>query len=127
MQSIERIVIEFIPQEQQRYDTCGDWFYEGTTLVLKVSKMAKQTWQQAVALHELFEALACNARGVTQEQVDAFDMGPGKDLDEPGESPLAPYQFEHQCASVAERLFIAAIGESWSLYDKSVGDHGCEF
>lgn len=123
---IDRIVIEFIPQEQQRYDTCGDWFFEDTTLVLKISRMAKPVWEQAVAIHELLEAMACNANGITQEAVDEFDMGIGADLDEPGDSPLAPYRVEHAWATVVERVFIGSVGENWSTYDAAVGDHGCE-
>lgn len=125
-QAIERIVIEFIPQEDQRYDTCGDWFYDGDTLVLKISRMPHEIWQQAVALHELAEALLCNAADITQQQVDEFDMGPGKDLDEPGFADDAPYRLQHTWADVIERTFIAAAGENWSQYDAAVGDHGCE-
>ncbi len=126
MPKIDRIVIEFIPQDRQRYPTAGDWFHEGDTLVLKISRMGSEVHQQAVAIHELVEALLCNVAGVTQEAVDRFDMVEGKDLDEPGFDAQAPYHVQHCWADVVERTFIAAAGVSWSAYDEAVGDHGCE-
>ena len=65
----------------------------GTTLLVRVSVMLDERHQQLVAVHELVEALACNVDGVSPEAVDAFDMGPGADLDEPGNSPgrAVPY------------------------------------
>jgi hypothetical protein len=126
-QDIEEIVIRFIPQADQRYDTVGDWLFEGRRLVILVSRMGNEVYQQAVAVHELIEALLCNAAGVTQEAVDRFDMvGLGKDSDEPGFEPTAPYHREHCWADVVERTFIAAAGKSWAKYDQAVGDHGCE-
>lgn len=123
---IEEITIRFIPQDDHRYDTVGDWFFEGRKLVVLVSRMSNEVHQQAVAIHELVEALLCNAADVSQEAVDYFDMvGLGKDSDEPGFEPTAPYHKQHCWADVVERTFIAAAGLSWSAYDQAVGDHGC--
>lgn len=121
---IEEIVIRFIPQADMRYDTSGDWRFEGRKLVIEVARMSKQIFQQALAVHELGEALWCNWADITQEMVDGFDMGQGKDLDEPGFSENAPYRLQHAWADVLERIFIAAAGESWNQYDAEVGDHG---
>lgn len=122
--SIKEIRIRFIPQSEQRYDTCGDWLYEGDTLHILVSKMPDERHQQLVAVHELAECLACNVDGVTQEMVDAFDMGPGKDLDEPGMSPDAPYRSQHLVATQIETLLAEAMHVDWAEYDDAVGDHG---
>lgn len=119
---INRIVIEFIPQDRQRYPTAGDWFHEGDTLVLKISRMSKPAFTYALTMHELFEALACAINAVSQEAVDAFDMGPGADLDEPGDSDLAPYKLEHAWASVVERVFIGSVGEHWLTYDAAFAE-----
>ena len=125
MRQINRIVVEFIPQEQQRYDKCGDWTVDDDgTLSVLVSKMPDNRHELLVAVHELVEALACNATGVTQQAVDDFDMGPGADLDEPGESLAAPYHHQHQAATEIEMLLAAAMGVSWAEYDAAVGDHG---
>ena len=51
-------------------------------------------------------------------------MGPGADLDEPGESLAAPYHHQHQAATEIEMLLAAAMGVSWAEYDAAVGDHG---
>ena len=124
MKTIKRITIDFIPQAEQRYDTCGDWWYEDETLVLKVSLMPDQRHQQLVAVHELVEALACNVDGVSAEAVDAFDMGPGADLDEPGNSPDAPYHVQHMVATEIEKRLAEALHVAWGEYDAAVGDHG---
>ena len=125
MRQINRIMVELIPQERQRYDTCGDWLIDDDgTLTVLVSKMPDNRHELLVAVHELAEALACNATGVTQEAVDAFDMGPGADLDEPGMSPAAPYHQQHMTATEIEMLLAAAMGVNWSEYDAAVGDHG---
>lgn len=126
MPRIRRIEIDFIDQSDQRYSTAGDWFYEGDTLRIKISEMPQEVWQHAVLIHEMTEALLCYKAGVSQAAVDAFDMGPGKDLDEPGFAADAPYHVQHCWADVIERAFIAAAGQSWTEYDLAVGDHGCE-
>lgn len=124
MRTIREIRIRFIPQSEQRYDTCGDWLYENDTLHILVSKMPDERHQQLVAVHELAECLACNVCGITQEQVDAFDMGPGADLDEPGMSPDAPYRAQHMTATKIERCLADAMNVDWLEYNVAVGDHG---
>lgn len=124
MRHIDKILIEFIPQSQQRYDTTGDWLYDGDTLIIYASKMPDARHQQLVAVHELVEALACNADGVSQESVDEFDMGPGAVLEEPGNDPAAPYYPQHMAATAIEQLLAVALGVDWDEYDAAVGDHG---
>jgi hypothetical protein len=124
MKTIDRITIDFIPQSEQRYDTCGDWYYEGSTLVLRISKTPDQRHQQLVAIHELVEALLCNVDGVTQEAVDAFDNGPGKDLDEPGDYPSAPYFHQHVAATFVEGFIARKMDVDWEEYEQAVSDHG---
>jgi len=122
------IHILFIPEAWHDYDTVGNWQIgtDGQSILILVTRMKNPIYQQAVALHELTEAMLCLAAGVTPKAVDDFDMGEGKDLDEPGFDPRAPYHRQHCWADVVERTFIAAAGLSWTAYDQSVGDHGCE-
>lgn len=107
------IHIDFIPHKAQRYDTVGDWFYEPHgNLYIMISndhpEYLDPKLQEAVALHELTEALLCGHAGVTQGDVDSFDFEweqlnkPG----EPGESPDAPYHDQHMAADIVERVFI---------------------
>lgn len=102
----------------------GDWFFDGTVLVVRVSKMSDIRYTIAVAVHELVEAVLCTQNGVTPEAVDAFDMGPGADYDEPGKHPSAPYHKEHIEATSIERKLITRLGVPWDIYDKAVGDQG---
>jgi len=121
---ITSIHIAIIPHGKQRYPTVGDWQYEGprdaTHLMIKVSGMPDQRMEQAVAIHELVEALLCNAAGITQEEVDAWDMGPGKTFDEPGDSDEAPYHLQHMIANEHESRFVEAIGLNLDDYDNVV-------
>ena len=45
-------------------------------------------------------------------------MGPGvgKDLDDPGDDPRAPYHLEHLTASAIERRLALELGVSWDAY-----------
>jgi hypothetical protein len=122
--AINEIRIRFIPQSEQRYDTCGDWFSKDGTLHIFASEMQDARYQHLVAVHELVEALACNVDGVSQEAVDAFDMGAGAVIEEPGNDPAAPYHKQHMAATAIERLLAEALGVDWTAYDAAVGDHG---
>lgn len=127
MNRIEEISIKFIPHDQARYPTVGDWFFEddGKKLVIAVSKMEDERHQQLVAVHELIEVLLCRLNGVTQESVDAFDMAyenarqPG-DESEPGDDPQAPYKMEHSLATSTERMLSATMGVDWKTYEDAI-------
>lgn len=125
-----KIVIEFIPHETQRYSTIGDWFWdEDGVLQIKVSQLPndpKKLKALAIALHELFETGLCIDQGITQEEVDRFDMAyektrPEGDESEPGDQLEAPYRDQHCFATAMERMFIAACGISWAEYEKDIG------
>src|SRR5262249_37826766 len=86
MKSITKIVSEVIDHTAQRYDTAGDWWFDPDgTLHVAVSKMSDPRYTVLLAMHELTEAILCRHAGVTTEQVDAWDMGEGADVDEPGD------------------------------------------
>lgn len=126
---MKAIHIEIIPHETQRYETCGDWWWEGDTLQMRVSKIAGQNgWKIAmcVAIHELTEALLCKARGITQEQVDTFDMGIGENLDEPGDDPRAPYHREHRAAYIPEYMLLNEFDIPLADYNKALDSLGGE-
>ena len=105
------VQISFIPHALQRYDTVGDWYYIPGTDILKIVVSAdhpdylSKELQEAVAIHELSEALLCRHAGVTQKQVDDFDFmftGTG----EPGEELHAPYHRQHMTADIIERVYL---------------------
>lgn len=119
------VVIKVIPHEKQRYDTVGDWWWEGGTLQMRVSKMSDWRYEMLVAFHEMAEALICKFKGIRQEEVDAFDTQfekarkPGNE-DEPGDDPKAPYYEAHQIAVVLEHGLALAFRVDWKKYNKEV-------
>lgn len=114
-----KIVIESIPQAQQRYDTWGDWWFDPDgTLQIRVSsdapELPTEQHQFLIALHELVEVKLCEAHGVTQAQVDEFDFAHQEfcnenDL-EPGDLPDAPYRKQHRFAMLIEHLMARELG-----------------
>lgn len=120
-----KITIETIQHDQQRYETCGDWFWTGDDLTIRVSDLGDWRKNAAVAVHELIEVLLCKNNGVSQDSVDKFDMNfednrKDGDLSEPGDDPKAPYHTEHCYATGVERVLVAALGMSWKQYDDAV-------
>jgi hypothetical protein len=121
-----RIVIETIPHETHRYPTVGDWFYdEDGTLRIKVSQLSDWRREMLVAIHELVEVLSCKHDGVTQAEVDKFDMEYEKarhpdNVDEPGDDVAAPYKFQHCLATGIERILAQDWGVTWSEYEKEL-------
>lgn len=120
------IVIKTIPHHKQRYPTCGDWFYgDDKTLNIVVSQMHDSRYEFLVALHELVEVKLCEWTGITQKMVDDFDMEyeknrPEGDESEPGDSPRAPYKFQHCVATGIERMVAALMGVDWADYEATI-------
>jgi hypothetical protein len=117
-----RIVIETIPHSRQAYDTVGDWRWRKPSgkrgpaeLHITVSEMSDWRYEVGVAVHELVEARACKHAGVSEQTVTAWDTGPGKDLDEPGDAPAAPHE-QHVFAEKIERQVMDQLGVDWARY-----------
>jgi hypothetical protein len=130
MTKIDRINILFVDHSKQRYQTCGDWYFEQTVtenvLVIKVSKMEDIRSMLAVALHEFAEVMMCDAVGITWEQVDKFDMDYEKnrvegDESEPGDKPSAPYFVQHGHATAIERIVTTQMGLPWPEHEENIG------
>ena len=121
-----RIVIETKKTAEMRYDTVGDWFYEERyvyelgqnvrTLVIQVDEdTAGMEEQFLIALHELIEVKLCELAGISQAQVDHFDMEVFPDVcqdpeAEPGDHPSAPYRTQHRFAMLIEHLMAREMG-----------------
>ena len=124
------IIIEVIPPTKQRYQTVGDWqvapadvetrVFSGppqpVDLLVRVSNTGDRRANCALIVHELVEAMLCSLQGVTQAEVDEWDMGPGAELDEPGDSQLAPYHDQHVKAELLERQLANFLGLEWDEY-----------
>ncbi len=128
----------------QRYDTVGDWqfntSYDHEFLDIKIVNLNDEKMNACIAIHELIEALLCrfNEPEITTEMVDQFDMSrhvfqaderglcvicdkpEGYHYDEPGESPEAPYHFQHLHATEIEKYMAARFGINWEDYEKRI-------
>jgi hypothetical protein len=124
---LPKIVIDIVPHNKQRYPTAGDYYKAKGALNIRVSKM-NANHEFLVALHELIEWYLIDQKGVSIEEIDAFDIkfeeerdrGVHKPTTEPGDSLKAPYYKEHQIASKIEREMAEYLGVNWDHYDKHV-------
>ena len=121
-----KIVIKAIPHDKQRYDTVGDYWVDGDgTRQIRVSQMVDPRYELLVALHELIEQELCLQRGISEEEITAFDKAFEAarnewDNEEPGDNEKAPYRKEHFFATSIERLLAAEFGVDWAEYDDAV-------
>jgi hypothetical protein len=119
------ITIEVLPNDQLRPNVDGcdwQWTPEGN---LKVQVAPLSDWRREVLLgiHEAVEAIMCKHSGVTQEQVDAFDLEYDRthEIDlYAGDDASAPYKTQHTFATAIERILAGAMNVDWSDYDKEV-------
>jgi hypothetical protein len=124
-----KYVLEVVPQEKQRYDTPGDWI-PGKPARIVSSKMEKEDYEFLILLHELIECHLCKKKGITDEAVVEFDKkfeedrkeGKHSAMEEPGNSPQAPYRDEHVFATKLEREMAKKLGVDWRKYSEAV--HG---
>jgi hypothetical protein len=121
----KRIVIEFIDHKSQRYNTVGDYFQSallGETII-RVSNLGDERYEALVAIHELIEMVLCRHAGITDEQIDKFDMN-WKDFEdrfgEPGNDPKAPYFEQHQTAIRIERELAEQLEVDWDIYEDKI-------
>lgn len=122
----DRINCGVIPHNRQRYDTCGDyWFDKNGVLQVRVSDMRNRNYQRMVLIHELVELTLCQDKGVSFSDIDKFDKAfearrkPGN-TDEPGDDDAAPYREEHLFATGVEKLICAKLGINWATYDRVI-------
>ena len=113
------IEIKTIPHKDQRYDTAGNWTYTGDHLTILVSDLGDPLMEYLIADHELREAVLCAHRGITEKQVDDFDLA-FKGEGEPGDAPSCPYKREHFFATSIERLTAAELGIDWGEYEAKI-------
>ncbi len=121
-----KIIIETIKHSQQRYNTCGDYYYSdyaGADMIL-VSHLPDRREILLVAIHELIEMALCQVKGISNASIDAFD----KEFDElvftggeePGDRVEAPYYHQHQIATGIERILAAEMGVDWLAYERHI-------
>ncbi len=117
--------IELVEHAEQRYETAGDWeIGKDGSINISVSDTGVKNDALLIGLHEAVEAVLCKAHGVTQAEVDKFDIAFNKDHDlsedEPGEDHAAPYFEQHAAADVVERFVALQLGVPWKVYSERV-------
>jgi len=125
-----KIIIETIPHQDQRYPTVGDWQWtyglrDEHTLKIRVSKLSDWRYEALVALHEAIEAILGLNAGVSELELDHFDIQyehqrePG-DTSEPGDDPLCPIHRQHRIATAIETLLAIELGVDWQAYEDEI-------
>lgn len=114
--------IKVIPHKQQRYNTVGDYqTIEGVTQIL-VSDMGDWRFEFLVAYHELTELALCRKTGVTDKQIDDFDISfeenrtENDNKSEPGDDPASPYFHQHQVSTTQEKMMAKELDVDWDEY-----------
>jgi len=124
-----KISITAIPHADHPYPTAGNyWRPAGAQpgeLEIRVSRMADRRHEYLLALHELVEAILCEARGIDFDAITRFDIAFERsradgDLSEPGEAAQAPYRAEHRVAEIIERIAAHELGVDWNDYSRAI-------
>ena len=119
-------IINVIPHSIQRYATVGDYkFIEDDKILFTISKMDNDDYEFLVSIHELIEEHLTRRRGLTEQEITAFDLefkksrGVG-DESEAGFDKDCPYLKEHTLATSIEMMLAAYMGISWEDYNDTV-------
>ena len=120
-------IIQTIPYESQRYQTCGDYYKtEDGKTHFKINDMGNEDYEFLVSIHEQIEEHLTRRRGLTEPEILAFDLAWEKENhspgEEPGHDPRAPYHAEHVLSENVERLIAHAMGIPWPIYEEAVND-----
>ena len=115
------MIVNVIPHDKQAYDTAGNYTELMGCWCVELSRMDDWRYEACLFIHEFVEMCLTRLDGVEWKDIDAFDMGPGKDSDDPGTMPEAPYHKQHMLATVMERKMCQLLGVDWEEYDKAFG------
>lgn len=117
---IYSVKIETVSPKEMRYRTVGDWFFTGPgCLTIQVADTKNWVYNMLVAVHELIEVICCQIEGVTEKQIDKFDLA-HQDDEDPGTHPKAPYHDEHVTAMGIEMILAARAGVKWRVYEDAL-------
>lgn len=129
---MKEVIIKVIPHSEQRYETCGDWWFDSEgVLQIRVSDMSDSRYEQLIAFHEYAEAMLCNYSGVSEREVLDFDIEFEKmraafpklvGNKEPGNSRAAPYNKQHKMATRLEHQLAEKLNVDWEKYGEVVNN-----
>lgn len=107
----------------QRYNTVGDYQTdENGKTEIRISNLGDSRIEFLIAIHELVEVFLCKEAGISDQQIDAFDIvydqkREAGDVTEPGDDPSAPYYQQHVFATKIEKLMCEELGIDWDDYN----------
>ena len=117
---LNRYNIAVIPHSAQRYNTVGDYYTAHSDLVkVRISELQNADYEFLIMIHELVESYLCAKRGISEAQIDTFDVE-HSELDEPGLSEDAPYHKEHMFATSIEQFIAHELGVDWTHYEEAL-------
>lgn len=146
---MKKILINFLPHNQQRYETVGDYEEKENDLQINISEMRRWEYEAMVLIHELIEYFLTKKRKISIKQIDSFDKKMEKNKkkhghyvhlkfgkvvdclidreskpvinnDEPGVCPEAPYFREHEFATKIEKKLCREFKIKWQKYNEYV-------
>jgi len=118
-----RIEIKAIDPSAIRYSTCGDWEWlpDGSLQISVPDHGGQDNSAFLVALHEMAEAWMCKKSGITEEEVNRWDIS-HPDAIEPAEEVGSPYADEHAIATQVELKVCAGLNMDWNKHNDWVGN-----
>lgn len=121
MADLREIKIRTKPYKDMRYPTVGDWQEKRGVIQITVAKELGLVSGLAMALHEIVEKVKCDMTGVTEQQVDEWDMSHLL-TDDPGLDPDAPYHEQHLSGEAMERAACVIFNLPWKKHCKIVDE-----
>jgi hypothetical protein len=117
---LKSILVVVQKMKDFRYSTVGDWLNPTTDQrMVLVADLPDDRMRFALALHEQVEQALCIQHGVSQVEVDRWDLAFTGD-GEPGDDPACPYFNEHAAATQIEWLYCELSGLDWNDYEKAL-------
>lgn len=114
------ITLSSVPPSYAAYPTVGDWRHRHFHDEITCADIGGDPRSVLlVQCHELFEMILSDLAGVKEEDVTAFDIA-HPELDEPGDSPDAPYHAAHMAAMDLERRLCEYMNLPWHQHEQNV-------
>ncbi len=116
--NLENILFEY--KDGMNYETLGDYFDVGPTCtIIQVYTGLDEVERLAVGIHELVEMVILHLRGITNEQVTAWDTeDTGGAADPNMYKKSREYEKAHTFAELVEKSIILSADRDWDEYAK---------
>ena len=119
--TVPNITIEVIPHNWQAYNTAGNYFAVDGGAAIFVSQLPDWRYEALIAVHEFIEMLLTTHDKISWKDVTDWDtIGAGKDSDDPGAMPDAPYHTQHMRAEQVEKQVAEWLDVDWAEYNAAL-------